>query len=85
MYTHPDNTSYANLPVTSGTSLTLHSLPKDGEWLGAYYYLLDEEGSKYKIAVKTNEELVPFIKIDDIYNIWYREKKNLTEIMKITK
>ena len=24
-------------------------------------------------------------KIDDIYNIWYREKKNLTEIMKITK
>ena len=27
----------------------------------------------------------PNIKIDDIYNIWYREKKNLTEIMKITK
>ncbi len=50
-----------------------------------YYYLLDGEGSKYKIAVKTNEELVPFIKIDDTYNIWYREKKNLTEIVKITK
>ena len=50
-----------------------------------YYYLLDEEGSKYKIAVKTNEELVPFIKIADTYNIWYREKKNLTEIVKITK
>ena len=51
MYTHPDNTPYTTLPVTTGTSLELHNITRDGEWLGAYYGLLDEDGDGVKETV----------------------------------
>ena len=51
MYTWADNTKYTNLPVTTGTSLTLHNTTVDGEWLGAYYGLLDEDGDGVKETV----------------------------------
>ena len=48
MYTHPDNTPYTTLPVTTGASLELHNITRDGEWLGAYYSLLDKDGDGVK-------------------------------------
>lgn len=50
-----------------------------------YYYFTDEKGLKYKISVKANEEIVPFMKNGDKYTIWYKQEKAVTEIVKIEK
>ena len=50
-----------------------------------YYYLIDEKSLKYKVSVKTNEEIVPFIKKGDKLKIWFKQEKNLTEVVKIEK
>ena len=50
-----------------------------------YYYLIDEKSLKYKVSVKINEEIVPFIKKGDKLKIWFKQEKNLTEVVKIEK
>lgn len=59
---------------------TLSSASIDGT---TYYYLTDENGLKYKISIKMNEEVIPFIQKKDKLNIWYKFDNELTEIVKI--
>ena len=50
-----------------------------------YYYFKDENNLKYKVSVKTNEEKIPFLKVDDKLKIYYTKENNLIEIVKLEK
>lgn len=49
----------------------------------SYYYLIDSNGNKYKVSIKIDTEVLPFIKSGDRLNISYKEKKDVTTIIKI--
>ena len=37
----------------------------------SYYYLTDNDGNKYRVSIKVNEEVIPFIKSGDVIKINY--------------
>ena len=39
-----------------------------------YYYIVDNEGNKYRVSIKVNSNKLPFIKVGDNINITYSEK-----------
>ena len=47
-----------------------------------YYYLVDNEDNKYRVSIKVNSNLLPFVKIGDKLTISYNEKpvKEITSI-----
>lgn len=49
----------------------------------SYYYLIDSNGSKYKVSIKIDEDIIPFIKNEDKLKVYYKEKKDVTTIIKI--
>lgn len=48
-----------------------------------YYYIVDTSGAKYKVSIKANENLLPFLKSNDRVNINYLREKDVTELTKI--
>ena len=51
----------------------------------SYYYLISNNDDKYKVSIKIEKDLLPFIKSGDILKISYKEKKEVTTIIKIIK
>lgn len=51
----------------------------------SYYYLIDNNGNKYKVSIKVEKDLLPFIKNGDRLKVYYKEKENVTTIIKIEK
>ena len=47
-----------------------------------YYYLTDMEDNRYSVSIKVAKDILPFIKIGDIYEVHYKEDKTL-QIIKI--
>ncbi len=45
-----------------------------------YYYIVDTNGDKYRVSVKVNEEVIPFIKVGDTIKI---DATSLTDIKEI--
>ena len=48
-----------------------------------YYYLTDSENNRYRVSIKVNSNLIPFIKIDDTLTVRYRESNDIMEIIEI--
>ena len=48
-----------------------------------YYYIEDSEDKKYRVSIKTNERVLPFIKPNDKITIGYYQEKDVTEIIEI--
>jgi len=48
-----------------------------------YYYFVDTNNNRYSTSIKTNQELLPFIKINDKVNIKYYENNNIRIITEI--
>lgn len=48
-----------------------------------YYYITDIEGKKYKVSIKRNSNLLPFIGKDDKLKISYKSEKDVTEITNV--
>ncbi len=48
-----------------------------------YYYIEDINNSKYKVSIKVNRDLIPFIKINDKINIYYKTESEVIDIIKI--
>lgn len=48
-----------------------------------YYYIMDEEGKKYRASVKVNKDLLPFVEPGQNLMIRYKREKNVTEITKV--
>ena len=64
------------------TIKTITSANIDGT---TYYYFKDENSNKYKVSIKTNEENIPFLKVDDRLKIYYTNENTLIEIVKLEK
>ena len=50
-----------------------------------YYYFVDENGQKYKVSIKENKNLLPFISNGDNVTIKYSKEKEVIEVKEITK
>ena len=66
------------------TSITISSITSviiDGN---TYYYITDKEDNKYRVSIKINSNLLPFIKVGDSVNIVYsnKEVREITNIKK---
>lgn len=49
------------------------------------YYLIDNEGIKYRASIKINTLLLPFVKTDETYDISYKQSDEINEIIIINK
>ena len=50
-----------------------------------YYYITDSENKNYKVSIKTNKDLLPFINNGDKVKIKYEKESNVTLIKEISK
>ena len=50
-----------------------------------YYYLTDTKDQKYRISIKINENLLPFLKLNEKVKVSYSKEKDVIEIIKISK
>ena len=50
-----------------------------------YYYINDIDNKKYKVSIKTNTNLLPFINTGDTLKIKYNNEKDVTDIIEINK
>jgi len=49
-----------------------------------YYYITDTNGNKFKVSIKTNKDIIPFLNKDDKITVTY-EEKDVSEIVKLEK
>lgn len=69
--------------ASDSKEVTIHDLKEvtiDGN---TYYYFMDQEDQKYKVSIKTNRDLLPFIKNGDTYTIKYSKKSDVINIKEI--
>lgn len=48
-----------------------------------YYYIIDQEGNKYKSSIKVAEEILPFLEVGKSIKITYKREKSITDLAKI--
>ena len=48
-----------------------------------YYYIVDTDNKKYKVSVKINSNLLPFLKVNDKVEIGYLKEQDVIEIVNI--
>ncbi len=48
-----------------------------------YYFVEDLDNKKYKVSIKVNENILPYIKSDDKLNIEYKVESEVTEIITV--
>lgn len=48
-----------------------------------YYYLLDFDNNKYKVSIKINSNVLPFLEVNSKINITYIDNEEIKEITKI--
>lgn len=48
-----------------------------------YFYLTDKDNYKYKVSIKANKDLLPFLNKEDKVKVYYNTLKEVTEIIKI--
>lgn len=48
-----------------------------------YYYFEDTDGKKYKVSIKVNKDLLPFIDVDSKVKITYIKEEDVTDIKSI--
>ena len=61
-------------------SITIKSIKEVIIDSNTYYYIEDSENNRYRVSIKINEELLPFIKVNETYKINYNEIGNIREI-----
>lgn len=49
----------------------------------SYYYIIDENNERYRVSIKENEELIPFLKENDEVEIEYKKENSIRKIVKI--
>lgn len=63
------------ITITKITSATI-----DGT---TYYYLIDHNNQRWRTSIKVSKNLLPFLDTNSQIKVWYKEKKEVTEITKI--
>ena len=51
----------------------------------SYYYLISSKGDKYKVSIKVEKDLLPFVQVGDRLKVYYKEKQEVTSIIQIEK
>ena len=79
-----DNYLKNNNQINNETSLeseviikNIYTVMIDGN---TYYYFSDNQDKKYRVSIKINEQVLPFIKIGDKVKIKYVQLENINEI-----
>lgn len=49
-----------------------------------YYYIIDGENKRYRVSIKVNKDLLPFLEVGETVEIKYKEEKEVTEILEIS-
>ena len=79
-----NNTNLGNSSKTINTkNITIKSINSaiiDGN---TYYYITDEYNKKYKVSIKINNTLLPFINVGDNVEISYNKEANVIDIVSI--
>ena len=68
--------SYRDIKITSIKSAII-----DGNTV---YYFTDVENQKYKVSLKINERILPFLKVSDLVKVGYNYEKELIEVVEIS-
>ena len=50
-----------------------------------YYYITDTEGSKYKVSIKVEKDVLPYLTEGSVLNVYYNSKTDVTNITKLEK
>ena len=48
-----------------------------------YYYLVDQNNKRWRTSIKVSKNLLPFLDTNSQIKVWYKEKKEVTEITRI--
>ena len=48
-----------------------------------YYYIIDNDNQKYKVSIKINSSLLPFINVGDKIEVSYNKISDVIDIVKI--
>lgn len=78
----------ANLTIDSEANITknitisnINNAIIDGN---TYYYIVDTNGQKYKVSIKINANLLPFLKAGDIVEVSYLKEQDIIDLIKIS-
>ena len=74
-----DNNNLLNKDITINS---INTASIDGT---TYYYVTDTEAKKYRVSVKVNVELLPFLNNGESVKIYYAKENTVTEILNIEK
>jgi len=72
------NVDESKLETSKITISSINMVVIDGN---SYYYIIDKNNNKYRANIKVSKEKLPFLKINDIVEVSYKERKELTEIL----
>ena len=50
-----------------------------------YYYITDTEGSKYKVSIKVEKDILPFLNKGSVVKVYYNSVTDVTSITKLEK
>ena len=64
-------------------NITINSITSANIEGNTYYYITDNEGKKYKVSIKIDNEMLPFVKTGDILKIRFKTEKDVTTIKSI--
>ena len=48
-----------------------------------YYYIVSEDGNRYRASIKVNMYDLPFLKVGDDIEVTYQENAEIREIIKL--
>ena len=64
--------------------ITIKKIEKASVDGNTYYYIMDNDNEKYRAVIKINEEILPFMSVNDKVKIKYKKVNSLNEIVTIT-
>ena len=76
----PDSIDEDNLKTKKIKVASISMAMIDGN---SYYYIIDQDGQRYKISIKVDSGKLPFLKVNDELEISYTLEKDVIEIIKI--
>ena len=69
-----------NKEPNSENTITIKSIKEVIIDSNTYYYIEDTEGNRYRVSIKVNEDLLPYIKVNETYKISFNNDVNIKEI-----
>ena len=58
----------------------INSVNIDGN---TYYYIIDDEDRRYRISIKVNRDMLPFLSEGDSLKVYYNEEKSVIEVIRV--